>query len=82
MMLTSKDLQDMRRLGRGAVQYPEANYAFLAGQYMALALNETEHRILRSEFEEGVRNNCSGMTQYDNAMWALKDWERYFEEVA
>lgn len=81
MTLTTEDLTSMRRWGRNAVQFPEHCSALLAGQYMALA-TEKEQVILRGEFEEGVRNSCSGMSQYDNAMWALKDWQRYFEEVA
>lgn len=79
MGLTNEDLTSMRRWGRSAVRYPENGSALLAGQYMALATDK-EQPILRGEFEEGVRNYCKGMDQYDNAMWSLKDWQRHFEE--
>ena len=79
MTLTSNDLLSMRRWGRNAVQTPEHGSALLAGQYMAMAKDE-ERIVLRGEFEEGVRNSAKGMSQYNDAMWSLKDWQRYFEE--
>ena len=79
MAVTNQDLETLRRWGRNAALDPEGRTPVLAGQYLALALNDHERSLIRSEFEEGVRNSGVGQNRVNDVMWELKDWCEYWE---
>lgn len=78
MAITNQDLTTLRRWGRCAALDPEGRTHVLAGQYLALALNDHERSLIRSEFEEGVRNSGVGQNRINDVMWEFKDWFDYW----
>lgn len=75
MGITNQDLATLRRWGRNAALDPEDLTPYvLTGQYLALALDDRERSLIRSEFEEGVRNSGAGQNRVNDVMLEFKDW--------
>ena len=81
MTITNQDLVTLRRWGRNAALDPEGRTPVLAGQYLALALDDRERSMIRSEFEEGVRNSGAGQNRVNDVMLEFKDWCDHWEKV-
>ena len=79
MSLNTKDAGQLIRYGSMFGKHGDVAPCMAAAQMHAVAKDD-EKASVRSEFEEGVRNNVPHMAAYDDRMWQFDDWCRYFAE--
>lgn len=79
MAITNQDLEKIRRCGRNAALGFNRGEYILAGEY--LALNDHERSLMRSEFEEGVRNSGASQNRVNVVMGEFKYWCEYWEST-